>query len=104
MAFVANKNWRSEMNTLAWTFYWIGVVISPIVIGMMLPNKKDFKVFDDGIPIFILSFMWPFVVALAVVLMSVLGVAALVGFLWISLITLGSSFVRKLETKERGVK
>lgn len=92
------------MNALAWTVYWIVVVISPIVIGMSLPHKNDFKVFDDGIPIFILSFMWPFVVALAVVLMSVLGVAALVGFLWISLITLGSSFGRKLETKERGVK
>ena len=86
------------MNTLYWTIYWIGVVLSPIVVGMTLPNKRDFKVFEDGIPIFFMSFMWPLVIAICAACMVVLGIAALVGFLWSFLMTLGSSLGRKLET------
>lgn len=86
------------MNTLGWTIYWIGVVLSPIVVGMALPNKKNFKVFDDGIPIFFLSFMWPFVLVLTLFVMSITGLAALAGMMWSFLMTLGSSLGRKLET------
>ena len=85
------------MNTLYWTIYWIGVVLSPIVIGMALPNKKNFKVLDAGIPFFFLSLMWPFVGAICAAGMVVFGIVALVGFLWSFLMEIGSSFGRKLE-------
>ena len=86
------------MNILYWTIYWIGVVLFPIVIGMALHNKKNFKVFDEGVPFFFLSLMWPFVVAICVVGMIVFGIVALVGFLWSFLMTIGGSVGRKLET------
>ena len=86
------------MNTLYWTIYWIGVVLFPIVIGMALPNKKNFKVLDEGVPFFFLSLMWPFVVAICVAGLIVFGIVALVGFLWSFMMELGSSFGRKLET------
>jgi hypothetical protein len=89
------------MNTLYWTIYWIGVVLFPIVIGMTLPNKNNFKVFDEGIPFFFLSLMWPFVIAICAAGMIVLGIVALVGFLWSFLMELGSSFGRKLETPKK---
>ena len=88
------------MNTLAWTVYWIGVVISPIVLGMMLPNKRKFDFFDDGMPFFFLSLLWPFVIALAIVVWAIMGLAGLVGLLWSYLMTLGSSIGRKLEKKK----
>lgn len=88
------------MNTLYWTIYGIGVVLFPVLVGTLLPNKEKFKVFDDGIPVFLLSFMWPFVLAMAAVAMLVLGITALAGFLWTFLMELGSSFGRKLEKKE----
>ena len=93
--------WEQEMNTLYWTIYWIGVVLSPIVIGMALPNKKNFKVLDEGIPFFFLSLMWPFVVAICAAGMVVFGIVALVGFLWSFLMTLGSALGRKAEKEAR---
>ena len=89
------------MNTLYWTIYGIGVVLFPIVIGMALPNKKDFKVFDEGVPFFFLSLMWPFVVAICAVGMVVFGIVALVGFLWTFLMTIGGLVGRKLETPSK---
>ena len=89
------------MNTLYWTIYWIGVVLFPIVIGMALPNKKDFKVFDEGIPFFLLSLMWPFVVAICAAGMIVFGIVALVGFLWSFLMELGSSFGKNWKLHQR---
>ena len=83
-----------------WVIYWVGVVLFPVFIGMMLPNKKNFKVFDEGIPFLFLSFMWPFVVAICAAGMVVLGIVAFAGFLWSFLMNLGSSFGRKLEREE----
>ena len=72
-------------------------MLFPVVVGMMLPNKKDFKVFDDGIPTLLLSFMWPFVLVVCAIGTIVFVMAALVGLIWTFLLTLGSSFGRKLE-------
>ena len=88
------------MTTMYWVIYWVGVVLFPVFIGMMLPNKKNFKVFDEGIPFFLLSFMWPFVVAICAVGMVVFGIVAFAGFLWSFLMEIGSSFGRKLKRKE----
>lgn len=86
------------MNTLAWTIYWIGVVLAPVVIGMSLPNKGSFKVFEDGIPMFFLSLMWPAVLALGILVLVCTGLVALPGFLWVFLMMIGGSVGRKLET------
>ena len=88
------------MTTMYWVIYWVGVVLFPVFVGMMLPNKKNFKVIDEGIPFFLLSFMWPFVVAICAAALVVFGIVSFAGFLWSFLMELGSSFGRKLERKE----
>ena len=65
------------------------------------PNKKNFKVVDEGIPFFLLSFMWPFVIAICAAALVVFGIVSFAGFLWSFLMELGSSFGRKLETPKK---
>ena len=86
------------MTTTYWVIYWIGVVVFPIVVGMMMGGKGNFKVFDEGIPIFLMSFVWPFVLVVIAGAMLILAVAALAGTIGTFLMTLGSSIGRKLET------
>ena len=88
------------MTTMYWVIYWVGVVLFPVFVGMMLPNKKNFKVVDEGIPFFLLSFMCPFVIAICAAALVVFGIVSFAGFLWSFLMELGSSFGRKLERKE----
>lgn len=85
------------MNTLYWTIYWIGVVLFPIAAGMAMGGGKKFNVFDEGIPVFMMSFVWPFVLAMLICAGVVMGTFALAGFLWAFLMELGSKLSKNLE-------
>ena len=89
------------MNALAWTVYWIGVVLFPIVGGMAMGGGKKFDVFYEGIPFFMLSFMWPFVLAILICAGVVIGIFALAGFVWTFLMELGSKLGKKLESSPK---
>ena len=85
------------MNALYWTIYFIGVVLFPIAVGMAMGGGKKFNVFDEGIPVFLLSFVWPFVLAILICGGVLMGIFALVGFLWTFLLELGSQLSKTLE-------
>ena len=84
------------MSTSLWIVYGGGVVLFPIVIGMLF-KKKRFDVMDDGLPMFFLSFMWP-VLFVAVVVIGAIGMACCaLGCLWTFLLEFGSLVAMCLE-------
>ena len=84
------------MNTALWIVYGVGVVLFPIVVGMLF-KKKRFDVMDDGLPMFFLSFMWPVLVAASAVIGAVGMVCCALGFLWTFLLEFGSLVAMWLE-------
>ena len=85
------------MNILLWTIYGIGVVLTPIVFGMSCGKGKRWDIWDDGVPIFFLSFMWPVIVAAAAVIGAIGCVCCALGWLWTFLLEFGSLIASWLE-------
>ena len=94
------------MSVAAWVVYGIGIVLFPIVVGMFCGRDHKWDVFDDGIPLSIISIVWPvffaaFLLFMAVVL-ALIGlccVGAVLGYLWLGLVRIGSWVALALTSK-----
>ena len=93
------------MNTLLWTIYGIGIVLTPIVCGALCKDKPLWTV-ENGICLFFLSFLWPivpmsvlFVVALVLVGLPFVVVGFVLGCLWKVLLLVGSNIPTKFKKR-----
>lgn len=87
------------MNILLWTIYGIGVVLTPIVCGMLC-GKERWSIEDDCIPMFFLSFLWPVLLALIVGFAIVATICVVCGTVWWFLLMLGRLLALKVNTKK----
>ena len=94
------------VQILCWTVYGVGVLVFPIVVGIVTRDKPT-KAFEDALPVFFLSLLWPVVVS-AMLLVVVIGVVGCIpALIWYLLLMLGSGigelwFNKKKENDEGG--
>lgn len=71
------------METLLWIIYVVGVILTPIVVGATEKNKT-FDISDDGLPLLMVSLVWPVAAVLFIGLVVGVGLlVVVVGLLWI---------------------
>lgn len=76
-------------SEVLWTVYGIGVVLFPVVVGI-ITGKKKLDVVDDGIPLFFLSLLWPIAAFFVVTCWCVMVVCCIPGWIWTGLVCFGS--------------
>ena len=80
------------METLLWTVYLMGVVLCPILFGMLSGGKmknNPFALGDVYVPLMLLSFLWPFLVLLIVIMGLTAILCLIVGGMWMALSEIG---------------
>lgn len=75
--------------TLTWVVYVIGVVLVPIVAGMIGNSNEAWSIKDDCLPLFFLSLLWPVLLALVVGFALVGLVCIALGGVWWCLLMVG---------------
>ena len=72
-----------DVNMVVKIVYFTGVVLCPFVVGFLFKKsgKGTFGVFEDGIPVFFLSILWPLVLAILIGAVAVFLVASIPGAL-----------------------
>lgn len=90
-------------NWVLWTIYGVGVLVFPIVVGIVTHNKP-IETFEDSLPVFFLSLLWPVVVS-AMLLVVVIGVVGCIpALIWYLLLMLGSGIGEIWFNKKKGCK
>ena len=91
-------------DVVLWTIYIIGVVLTPFIAGATLMGKGRYSlsVFDEGIPLFIISLFWPVVIALLVVGAAIFSLLWIPGKLWILLMDAGRRVARGRDCDDEG--
>ena len=90
------------METMLWIIYWVGVVICPILFGMLFGRKvknNKFVFCDVYVPLALLSILWPMLVVLLISIGFVVLVCSAIGGIWMALSELG----RFIGTKVFGI-
>jgi len=89
------------METLLLAIYVVGVVLTPVVVGACV--RDEFRTFDDGIPLFMISFFWPAVVVLCMGGVVALSLLWIPGWVWKSLMNAGKQLRHMMdEYRENG--
>lgn len=92
------------METMLWIIYWVGVVLSPILVGILFGKDIKWKeldlnvVFDSFIPIGMLAFLWPMVLLVLLAMGAVVLVGILFGMFGLALSTIGYAIGRAIGT------
>lgn len=90
------------METMLWIIYWVGVVICPILFGMLFGRKMKNNPFAFGdvyVPLALLSILWPMLVVLLISIGVVVLVCIAIGGMWMALSEIG----RLIGTKVFGI-
>jgi hypothetical protein len=95
------------METMLWIIYWVGVVLFPILVGILFGKDIKWKeldmydVFDSFIPIGMLAFVWPIVLIVLLTMGSVVLVGILFGMFGMVLSTIGYAIGRTIGTDKK---
>lgn len=95
------------METMLWIIYWVGVVLFPILVGMLFGkdikwNELDLNaVVDSYIPIGMLAFIWPIVLLVLLLMGSGILISILFGMFGMVLSTIGYAIRRAIGTDKK---
>ena len=90
------------METMLWIIYWVGVVLFPILAGVLFGkdikwNELDLNaVFYSYIPIGMLAFIWPMVLLVLLVMGAAILISILFGMFGMVLSTIGYAIGRTI--------